>query len=58
LLDETDIAILADTIYTSYLPLLRSIRSIQDYEFVFKAGMNGMINGIFEQMINNEKYQG
>jgi len=57
-LDETDIAILADTIYTSYLPLLRSLKTIQNYEVVFKAGMNGLINGLFDQMINNLKYQG
>lgn len=54
-LDETDIAILADTIYTSYLPLLRSLKTIQNYEVVFKAGMNGLINGIFEKMKDNQR---
>ena len=55
-LDETDIEILADTIYTSYLPILHSLRSVPDYELVFKAGMNGMINGIFEQMSNGARH--
>ena len=54
-LDEMDITILSDTIYTSYLPLLRSLKTIQNYEVVFKAGMNGLINGIFEKMKDNQR---
>lgn len=49
-LDENNITILADTIYTTYLPLLGSIRSVPDYENAFKAGMSGMINALNELM--------
>lgn len=56
LLDKVDIAILADVIYTSYLPVLGALRTLPSHEMAFKAGMNGMLTGIYELMIKNEKY--
>lgn len=49
-LDENNITILADTIYTTYLPFLGSIRSIPYYENAFKIGMSGMIDALYKLM--------
>jgi len=51
-LGDLELSILADTIYNTYLPLLRSLRTIPGYESAFKAGMDGMINGLFADMKN------
>lgn len=56
-LDSEDISVLADIIYTTYLPFLQSVGGLPSFESAFKAGMNGLVYGVYNQMLKSEKYK-